>query len=92
MEWASPSAGVQGSCPRRQKAGIFWTIKAKRKWKQRYGKLKGEFGYLARTEVVKKVLNGTYSYATDFDEATREYMQECERTRAIVPEIQSTQC
>ena len=50
------------------------------------GKLKGEFGYLARADVVKKVLNGTYSYSTDFDEATREYMQECERTIAIVPE------
>ena len=34
------------------------------------GKLKGEFGYLARTDVVKKVLNGTYSYANDFDEAS----------------------
>ena len=37
------------------------------------GKLKREFGYLARTDVVKKVLNGTYLYANDFDEATREY-------------------
>ena len=50
------------------------------------GKLKGEFGYLVRTDVVKKVLDGTYSYANDFDEATREYLQECARTRAIVPE------
>ena len=36
------------------------------------GKLKREFGYLAQTDVVKKVFNGTYLYANDFDEATRE--------------------
>ena len=49
------------------------------------GRLRGEFGYQAVSKSAKEVLDGTYEYAIDFDQSTKELMQECERIRRIIP-------
>ena len=49
------------------------------------GRLRGEFGYQAVSKSAKEVLDGTYEYAIDFDQSTKELIQECERIRQIIP-------
>lgn len=49
------------------------------------GKLRGDFGYCAISPTAKAVLDGTYDYPDDFDEATRELCEECARIRLSVP-------
>ena len=50
------------------------------------GQLRGEFGYHAVTKAAKEVLSGKYHYPEDFDESTKEIMQECARVRSDIPE------
>jgi hypothetical protein len=49
------------------------------------GKLHGEFGYNAIFLVAALILAGTYEYPDDFDEATKEILQECARIRMTIP-------
>ena len=49
------------------------------------GRLRGEFGYLARTASARSVLDGTYHFGPEFDGATRELLEECALLRQIVP-------
>ena len=49
------------------------------------GKLIEEFGYQANTEAGRKVLNGSYFYEEEFDEPTKELMEEITRMRSIIP-------
>jgi len=37
------------------------------------------------TGAAERVLGGTYEYAEDFDESTRDIMQECARIRSNIP-------
>ena len=54
------------------------------------GRLRGEFGYLAESISAKKVLDNTYEYHPEFDQSTKELLQECARLRQIVPENSGT--
>jgi hypothetical protein len=47
--------------------------------------LRDEFGYNADTEVGEEVLEGRYHYDPDFDQHTREILEEAASTRAIIP-------
>jgi hypothetical protein len=49
------------------------------------GNLRGKFGYNAITRTAKAILNGTYDYPTDFDQATREICEECARIWEMIP-------
>jgi hypothetical protein len=42
-------------------------------------KLRGQFGYNAVTRTAKAILDGTYVYPEDFDQATKEICLECAR-------------
>ena len=50
------------------------------------GKLRQEFGYHEATKAAEEVLEGTYKYPDNFDESTRNIMQECARIRSNLPE------
>ncbi len=41
------------------------------------GPLRGAFGYNSITPTAKAILEGTYDYSPEFDEATKEILQEC---------------
>jgi hypothetical protein len=47
--------------------------------------LRVSFGYNAVSPIAKMILNGTFKYPPDFDEATKEILQECARIRLLVP-------
>ena len=49
------------------------------------GELRGMFGYNATTMTARRILRGTFVYPPDFDEATREILEECARIRLQVP-------
>ena len=49
------------------------------------GPLRGLFGYNSVTPIAKAILEGTYQYPPDFDEATKEIHQECTLIRIRVP-------
>ncbi len=49
------------------------------------GVLQGQFGYNAVTRTAQQILQGTYNFPSDFDQATREICEECTRIRAIIP-------
>ena len=49
------------------------------------GRLRGLFGYNAATVTAERILNGTYDYPNDFDQATREICEECAIIRLKVP-------
>jgi hypothetical protein len=49
------------------------------------GPLRGLFGYNSVTPIAKAILEGTYQYPPDFDEATKEILQECALIRIRVP-------
>jgi hypothetical protein len=49
------------------------------------GKLRGQFGYNAVTRTAKAILDGTYVYPEDFDQATKEICLECARIRCMIP-------
>ena len=45
------------------------------------GQLKGDFGYLVTSHSEKKVLDGTYAFPDNMDEATKEICKEVARIR-----------
>ena len=47
--------------------------------------LREEFGYNADTEAGEEVLEGVFQFDEEFDEHTRDIMEETSRTRAIIP-------
>ena len=49
------------------------------------GRWRGEFGYSAISQTAQSILNGTYSFPDDFDEATRELCEEFARIRLKIP-------
>jgi hypothetical protein len=49
------------------------------------GPLRGFFGYNSVSPIAKMILNGTFDYPTDFDDATKEILQECAKIRLLVP-------
>ena len=50
------------------------------------GPLRGIFGYNSVTPIAKAILEGTYQYPPDFDETTKEILQECALIRIRVPQ------
>ena len=50
------------------------------------GPLRGVFSYNAVTPTVKAILEGTYVYPPEFDEATKPILQECALIRLRIPE------
>ena len=49
------------------------------------GDLRDDFGYNAVSPIAQAVLDGTYQYPPDFDQATKELCEECARIWLIVP-------
>ena len=49
------------------------------------GNLRGRFGYNAVTQTARAILNGTYIFPPDFDQATKEICEECARIREMIP-------
>jgi hypothetical protein len=49
------------------------------------GPLRGAFGYNAVSPIAKMILNGTFDYPPNFDDATKEILQECAKIRLLVP-------
>lgn len=49
------------------------------------GLLRGEFGYLVISPTAQSVLNGTYRFRPDTDQATRELMEECAQICNVIP-------
>ena len=49
------------------------------------GELRGMFGYNATTITARRILRGTFVYPPEFDEATKEILQECAAIRLLVP-------
>ncbi len=49
------------------------------------GSLRGTFGYNSVTPMAEAILEGTYQYPPEFDEATKEILQECALIRLQVP-------
>jgi hypothetical protein len=43
------------------------------------------FGYNATTIAARRILRGTFVYPPEFDEATKEILQECAAIRLLVP-------
>ena len=49
------------------------------------GWLRDAFGYTATSPVAKAILNGSYTYPHDFDQATKELCMACARIRQSIP-------
>ncbi len=49
------------------------------------GPLRGQFGYMATLPTAQSVLDGSYDYPPDIDEATKELFEECAKIQSIVP-------
>ena len=49
------------------------------------GWMRGEFGYLAHSPATEAILNDTYIYPPDFDEATMELCRACTQIRSAIP-------
>jgi hypothetical protein len=49
------------------------------------GPLRGVFGYNSVTPTAKAILEGTYHYPPEFDEATKEILQECALIHLCIP-------
>ncbi len=49
------------------------------------GKLRGWFGYNSVSETAGAVLDGTFVYPNNFNEATKEICRECAAIRALIP-------
>ena len=41
------------------------------------GGLRGQFGYNATSKTARAILNGTFNFPPDFDQATKEILMEC---------------
>ena len=49
------------------------------------GELREEFGYQSTTLAAAKVLKGTYQHGEEFDQETKELLEECTRMQDLVP-------
>ncbi len=49
------------------------------------GRLRGEFGYISTLPTAQTVLDGTYDFPPDMDEATRKLFEEIAQIRTIIP-------
>jgi hypothetical protein len=49
------------------------------------GRLRGEFGYISTLPTAQTVLDGTYDFPPDMDEATRELFEEIAQIHTIIP-------
>jgi hypothetical protein len=49
------------------------------------GALQGEFGYTATTPTAQSILDGTYNFPSNIDEATKEMFVEIVKIRSLVP-------
>ncbi len=49
------------------------------------GALRGQFGYTATSPTAQPVLDGTYNFPSDIDEATKELFVEIAQIRSIIP-------
>ena len=49
------------------------------------GALCGQFGYNATSRTAKAILDGTYKFPPNFDQATKEILLECVRIRVMIP-------
>jgi uncharacterized protein (UPF0332 family) len=49
------------------------------------GKLRGKFGYNATSRTAKAILEGTYVFPPDFDQATKDILRECAMIRELIP-------
>jgi hypothetical protein len=49
------------------------------------GQLRGIFGYNAICQTSHEILEGTYEYPPEFDQATKEILQECTAIRLKIP-------
>jgi hypothetical protein len=49
------------------------------------GNLPGMFGYNTTSGIARSILAGDYAYPPDFDQATREFFEECARIRLMIP-------
>jgi hypothetical protein len=49
------------------------------------GGLRGRFGYNAFTRTARAILNGTYAFPPDFDQATKEICKECAQIWVMIP-------
>jgi hypothetical protein len=49
------------------------------------GPLQGLFGYNANTISAQGILNGTYTFLEDFEQATKKICKECTWIRLMVP-------
>jgi hypothetical protein len=47
--------------------------------------LRGMFGYCAVSITAQSILSGKYNYPDNFDQATREILEECARIRLTIP-------
>jgi hypothetical protein len=47
--------------------------------------LQGEFGCNANTKIARAILEGSYEYPPDFDQATREIFEECTKIWLTIP-------
>ena len=54
------------------------------------GPLRGIFGYNSVPPTANAILEGTYQYPPDFDEATKKIIQECALIRIRVPKNSDT--
>jgi hypothetical protein len=51
------------------------------------GRLRGIFGYNAICQTSHKILEGMYEYPPEFDQATKEILQECATIRLKIPKL-----
>jgi hypothetical protein len=49
------------------------------------GGLRGKFGYNTVTTTARAILNGTYKFPANFDQATREICKECAQIQEMIP-------
>jgi hypothetical protein len=47
--------------------------------------LRGQFGYTSTLPTAQSVLDGSYNYPPDINEATKELFEECAKIKMIVP-------
>lgn len=50
------------------------------------GTLRESLGYLSRSQTAEDIINGTYNYPPEVDEATQDLCLECAQIRTIIPE------
>ncbi len=51
----------------------------------RRGFLRGQFGYMSTSPTARAVLDGSYDFPPDIDNATKELFEECAKIQSIIP-------